>query len=120
VREGLERFLNHPTQGIFRGPYLRIRTPFREAEPGWRRQLDWAPADFKPYRHQAQAFERLSTQRTDARPTLITTGTGSSKTELFLIPVLDHCRRERAKDRVGVKAVRQACHVRGDPGAAAP
>ncbi|OLE26115.1 MAG: hypothetical protein AUG44_14010 [Actinobacteria bacterium 13_1_20CM_3_71_11] len=30
VRDGLEGFLSHPEQGIFRGPYLRIRTPFRE------------------------------------------------------------------------------------------
>ena len=30
VREALEKFLNHPANGIFRGPYLRIRTPFRE------------------------------------------------------------------------------------------
>jgi replicative superfamily II helicase len=105
VRESLERFLNHPSQGIFRGPYLRIRTPFNEAEHGWRGHLDWAPPDFAPYRHQAQAFERLSTRRTPAQPTLITTGTGSGKTESFLVPVLDHCRRERAKGRLGVKAV---------------
>ena len=31
VREGPERFLNHPDRGIFRGPYLRIRIPFRPA-----------------------------------------------------------------------------------------
>ena len=29
VREALEKFLNDPVNGIFRGPYLRIRTPFR-------------------------------------------------------------------------------------------
>ncbi|MFC7648604.1 hypothetical protein ACFQX6_55280 [Streptosporangium lutulentum] len=42
VREALERFLNHPEQGIFRGPYLRIRTPFRSAEKGWKDCLEWA------------------------------------------------------------------------------
>ncbi|GIH72632.1 DEAD/DEAH box helicase [Sphaerimonospora thailandensis] len=105
VREALERFLNHPEQGIFRGPYLRIRTPFRTAEDGWRKTLEWAPAGFSPYRHQAKAFDRLSTLGKRAEPTLITTGTGSGKTESFLIPVLDHCRRERAKGRGGVKAV---------------
>jgi replicative superfamily II helicase len=105
VRDGLERFLNHPAQGIFRGPYLRIRTPFRHADESWRQCLEWTPADFAPYRHQARAFERLSTLRGPAEPTLVTTGTGSGKTESFLIPVLDHCRRERAKARAGVKAV---------------
>lgn len=105
VREGLEKFLNHPEQGIFRGPYLRIRTPFRAAGEGWRRALEWAPEGFRPYTHQARAFERLSTSNGDALPTLITTGTGSGKTESFLIPVLDHCRRQRRQGRTGVKAV---------------
>ncbi|GGK65751.1 helicase [Planomonospora parontospora subsp. parontospora] len=105
VREALKRFLNHPEQGIFRGPYLRIRTPFRTADDGWAKVLEWAPAGFTPYRHQAKAFERLSTLGKRAEPTLITTGTGSGKTESFLVPVLDHCRRERAGGKGGVKAV---------------
>jgi ATP-dependent helicase YprA (DUF1998 family) len=60
VREGLERFLNHPRQGIFRGPYLRIRTPFQQAAEGWQGILEWAPARPRPYLHQAQAWARLS------------------------------------------------------------
>ncbi|MBF9131869.1 hypothetical protein I0C86_23305 [Plantactinospora sp. S1510] len=40
VRRGLEAFLTHPEQGIFRGPYLRIRTPFRPASGEWRSTLD--------------------------------------------------------------------------------
>lgn len=106
VRDGLEKFLNHREQGIFRGPFLRIRTPFRKAEDGWRELLEWAPSTFRsPYRHQVRAFERLSTFNGDAEPTLITTGTGSGKTESFLIPVLDHCRRQRRQGRTGVKAI---------------
>ncbi|RAO47814.1 ATP-dependent helicase HRQ1 [Micromonospora saelicesensis] len=105
VRHGLEGFLSHPEQGIFRGPYLRIRTPFRPAEGDWRAHLDWAPADFTPYLHQANAFARLSTKGRAAEPTLITTGTGSGKTESFLIPVLDHCRRQKQQGRAGVKAI---------------
>ncbi|MER5418210.1 DEAD/DEAH box helicase [Streptosporangium roseum] len=106
VRDALERFLNHPEQGIFRGPYLRIRTPFRSAEDGWRQALEWAPpGDWTPYRHQAKAFRRLSTLNKQAEPTLITTGTGSGKTESFLVPVLDHCRRQKESGKHGVKAV---------------
>ncbi|MEO3777276.1 DEAD/DEAH box helicase [Micromonospora sp. B11E3] len=105
VRQGLEGFLSHPEQGIFRGPYLRIRTPFRPAAGDWRACLDWAPADFTPYLHQANAFARLSTKGKAAEPTLITTGTGSGKTESFLIPVLDHCRRRRQQGRAGIKAI---------------
>ncbi|QUX31731.1 DEAD/DEAH box helicase [Nocardiopsis akebiae] len=105
VREGLEAFFNDPRQGIFRGPYLRVRTPFRHADDSWHEHLEWRPAGFKPFLHQAKAFQRLSTLHGPAEPTLITTGTGSGKTESFLIPLLDHCRRERAAGNTGIKAV---------------
>lgn len=105
TRESLAAFLNDPEQGIFRGPYLRIRPPFRPAGDGWRHHLEWAPRGFTPYQHQAEAFARLSTLHGPAEPTLVTTGTGSGKTESFLVPVLDHCRRARRQGRTGVKAV---------------
>ncbi|MFE0245358.1 DEAD/DEAH box helicase [[Kitasatospora] papulosa] len=104
TRRALERFLEHPETGMFRGPYLRIRTPFHKADTGWEKHLEWNPG-FSPYRHQAKAYERLSTLHGPALPTLVTTGTGSGKTESFLVPVLDHCRREKALGRRGVKAV---------------
>ncbi|MFD6467181.1 DEAD/DEAH box helicase [Streptomyces goshikiensis] len=107
TRRALERFLGHPETGIFRGPYLRIRTPFHRADDGWQRELDSTAGfpGFAPYRHQAKAWTRLSTLHGPAQPTLVTTGTGSGKTESFLIPVLDHCRRQRALGRRGIKAV---------------
>ncbi|MFK0015470.1 DEAD/DEAH box helicase [Streptomyces sp. NPDC091027] len=106
TRRALENFLGDPDDGIFRGPYLRIRTPFRSAaNDDWQRHLQWWPQDFRPHRHQEQAWERLSTLHGPARPTLVTTGTGSGKTESFLVPLLDHCRREREAGREGVKAV---------------
>lgn len=107
AREALHRFLGDETSGMFRGPFLRLRTPFTRADSGWEELLDWRrDDDWTPYRHQARAFERLSSAggRTP-RPTLLTTGTGSGKTEAFLYPVLDHCARERAAGRGGVKAV---------------
>jgi ATP-dependent helicase YprA (DUF1998 family) len=55
--------------------------------------------------HQAQAFRRLSTWQKQAQPTLVTTGTGSGKTEAFLYPVLDHCQRQRRDGQRGVKAL---------------
>ncbi|RLL69317.1 DEAD/DEAH box helicase [Streptomyces sp. Z26] len=108
TRGALERFLGDADDGIFRGPYLRIRTPFRPVVgDDWQRHLTWWPRTkgFTPYRHQERAWERLSTLHGPARPTLVTTGTGSGKTESFLVPVLDHCRREREAGREGVKAV---------------
>ncbi|MCK9904166.1 RNA helicase [Parafrankia colletiae] len=111
-RAALERFLEHPEHGIYRGPYLRVRIPFRAAAAGWERHLEWRPGGgWVPYEHQARAFERLSTLRSPAEPTLVTTGTGSGKTEAFLVPVLDHCARahrtggENGARRSGIKAV---------------
>ncbi|MER5211570.1 DEAD/DEAH box helicase [Streptomyces sp. NPDC002838] len=106
TRRALQEFLGDPDDGIFRGPYLRIRTPFQTAvDDGWKRHLEWHPTGFRPHRHQALAWERLSTLHGRAEPTLVTTGTGSGKTESFLIPLLDHCLRRRAAGRDGVKAL---------------
>ena len=110
AREGLERFLNDPRQGMFRGPYLRIRTPFTHAGADWRQILEWAPDHPVPYLHQVQAWHRLNSKDRDPEPTLITTGTGSGKTEAFLIPILDHCRRERAGR--ASRASRRSCCTR--------
>ena len=110
--DGLERFIEHPVHGVFRGPYLRVRTRYRSAaatdeggEHGWRDHLEWAPEGFTPHAHQARAFARLSSLHGPPRPTVITTGTGSGKTEAFLYPILDHCRRARARGEGGVKAL---------------
>jgi ATP-dependent helicase YprA (DUF1998 family) len=107
ARESLHRFLGDEDTGMFRGPFLRIRAPFTAADQSWRELLDWKRDDgWTPYAHQAVAFARLSSMggRTP-QPTLVTTGTGSGKTEAFLYPVLDHCARERAAGQRGVKAV---------------
>jgi ATP-dependent helicase YprA (DUF1998 family) len=110
----LTEFLEHPTDGIFKGPYLRLRLPFRPAADGWRQVLDWHPLDdgkgFAPYSHQAKAFARLSSaavgpERPRPLPTLVTTGTGSGKTEAFLYPILDHVLRAKMRGESGMKAL---------------
>ena len=58
-RRALAEFLEHPEDGIFKGPYVRLRLPFRPADPGWEQHLDWTPP-FPPYRHQAEAYRRLT------------------------------------------------------------
>lgn len=105
TRHGLADFLADPVEGIFRGPYLRVRTPFVSVDDGWKSPLAWTPDDFTPFVHQASAWSRLSTFGHEPEPTLVTTGTGSGKTECFLFPILDHCVRERAAGRSGIKAL---------------
>ncbi|GAA3571385.1 DEAD/DEAH box helicase [Microlunatus spumicola] len=106
----LEDFLRHDADGIFKGPYVRLRLPFRPANDGWETLLDWMPEGFMPYGHQADAFRRLCSRGDDGdfvqpQPTLVTTGTGSGKTEAFLYPILDHVLRARAAGVAGTKAL---------------
>ena len=104
ANDALKEFLEHPEHGIFRGPFLRIRMPFGPAASGWEEHLDISP-QFPPYGHQARAFERLTSKDHTPQPTLVTTGTGSGKTEAFLYPILDHVRRMKALGQTGVKAL---------------
>lgn len=114
ARRALEEFLGDPDDGIFRGPYIRARVPFRAAADGWRDSLSWYEGH-TPYGHQAEAFRRLSSAnlgeqsdgsvKTAPLPTLVVTGTGSGKTEAFLYPILDHVIRAKAAGDTGVKAL---------------
>ncbi len=107
TREELDRFLGGDptggTPGIFRGPYVRLRAPFKAVEANWEPPLEWLPDGFRPYMHQARAYGRLASLDQEPQPTLVTTGTGSGKTECFLHPILDHCARHRGKP--GIKAI---------------
>ncbi len=99
---GMERvirdFLARPG-AVTKGPFLTVELPFEQGGPP-----DFFPAvplPYVPYRHQVEAFERLGGRR--KRSTLVATGTGSGKTECFLLPILDACYEDR--QRPGVKAV---------------
>ncbi|ODU05910.1 MAG: heavy metal resistance protein CzcA [Pseudonocardia sp. SCN 72-86] len=105
ARDALDRFLGDPGSGMFKGPYVRLRLPFRPAEDGWRQSLEWYEGH-PPYGHQAAAFARLSSLVNDRPlPTLVTTGTGSGKTEAFLYPLLDHVLRAKREGVTGTKAL---------------
>lgn len=105
ARGALEEFLRDPESGVFRGPYLKVRTPYKFVDDTWASTLAWTPQGFRPFQHQAEAFTRLSTLGKAARPTIVTTGTGSGKTESFLVPLLDHARRAGARGERGIKAI---------------
>lgn len=108
VQAALDRFLSDPNDGIFKGPFIRTRTPFKP-QPGGGDALEITPGKFEPYGHQARAFERLSSRHLGEgkrpQPTLVTTGTGSGKTESFLYPILDHVVRHRRHGGTGVSAL---------------
>lgn len=118
VASALDAFLTDERSGIFLGPYLRTRLPFAGGGDASAARVlvpslpDW----FVPYAHQSSAFARLTTsplvsgEQDDAgfrlpKPTIVTTGTGSGKTESFLYPVLDHAARARQAGIGGIKAL---------------
>ncbi|MFC6287576.1 DEAD/DEAH box helicase [Nocardioides sp. GCM10027113] len=109
ARAALLELLQDRESGIFKGPYLRLRLPFRPAAEGWRDSLEWYEGP-TPYGHQAEAFARLTSldlgsDKPRPLPTLVTTGTGSGKTEAFLYPILDHVLRARRRGVTGTKAL---------------
>ncbi len=73
---------------LFQGPYLDIKLPFRKAAADTQ-PFRHLTLPFTPYQHQLEAFARLAGDA--PRSTLVATGTGSGKTECFMLPVLDDC-----------------------------
>ncbi|MDO4909252.1 MAG: DEAD/DEAH box helicase, partial [Corynebacterium sp.] len=116
AKQEFKRFLqtlDHETgaqHSLFRGPFVRTAMPFKKVDEEDAHVLQWLPSGFVPYVHQDEAFRRLRTADRRGRtqqpsPTAIVTGTGSGKTEAYLYPILDHCVRERAKNKLGPKAI---------------
>ncbi len=86
-------------ENLVRGPYLSLALPFRKA-PG-DEPFPKVPLGFAPYHHQRAAMERLASAA--GKSTMVATGTGSGKTECYLLPILDHCREQAGKR--GIKAI---------------
>ncbi len=108
VGDAFYRFIEDKDDGLFKGPYISLKTPFVSAseEESQHMPLEIAP-NFPPYKHQLQAFSQLSMQNGhQPEPTLLTTGTGSGKTECFLYPILDYCYHCNKYERqTGVKVI---------------
>ena len=108
VSDAFYRFIEDKDNGLFKGPYVSLKTPFvsATAEESANIPLDIAPS-FPPYKHQLQAFHQLSMKNGHKpEPTLLTTGTGSGKTECFLYPILDYCYHCNQYERqTGVKVI---------------
>jgi DEAD/DEAH box helicase domain-containing protein len=88
---------------FIKGPWVTVDLPYKsiaDENGNWPQPFPEIPLKFAPYIHQYKAFERLSKQE---RSTLIATGTGSGKTESYLWPILDYCRKHQ--DKPGIKAI---------------
>ena len=83
---------------LVKGPYLSLELPFQSAPEGGE-PFPEVPLGFTPHRHQRVAFDHLA----HGRSIVVATGTGSGKTECFLFPILDHCRRQAGSG--GIKAI---------------
>ena len=99
----VDDFLAEP-ENLVKGPYLSVALPYRHAPEGGE-PFPEVPLGYTPYRHQRTAFSRLAADA--ERSTIIATGTGSGKTECFLLPILDYCREQAGtpEGRKGIKAI---------------
>lgn len=96
----IDRFLADREQ-LLKGPYVSVSLPFHQGSG-----RDWfpeIPLPFPPYKHQEKAFQRLLPG--SPQNTLVATGTGSGKTECFLLPLLEHCRQQQDQAQRGIKAI---------------
>ena len=106
TEKALESFFTHPEEGLFKGPWLQLKRPFRLEQADTSKLFD-LHVPWVPFKHQALSWKRLTTHnRNIPQHTIVTTGTGSGKTECFLYPLLDHCLRmkETGKEK-GIKAI---------------
>lgn len=83
---------------VFKGPYVSLGLPFKSGSSS--SVFSSVSLGYTPYLHQEQAFLRL--QSSVGASTIIATGTGSGKTESFLLPILDYC---NSCSSSGVKAI---------------
>jgi len=107
ISDAFYKFIQNEKYGISHEPYISLKTPFTSAESDGRDLLDVVPG-YMLYKHQYLSFSRLSTKKEhNPQPTLLTTGTGSGKTECFLYPLLDYCYhwRKNHPNKEGIKAI---------------
>lgn len=104
VHNAFYSFITHTTDGLFKGPYLSLKLPFVKANEQDQKDIPLTiKPNWLPYDHQVKSWHRLSTVDQGTKPTIITTGTGSGKTESFMYPILDYCYHNLS--RQGIKVI---------------
>ncbi|HTV72465.1 MAG TPA: DEAD/DEAH box helicase, partial [Candidatus Acidoferrales bacterium] len=109
LREAFSRALDE-RNFLIREPYVSLAAPFQLGNK--LADLGLAPAVEQrfmetvftreprlPYKHQTDATARIQ----NGLHTIVATGTGSGKTEAFLMPIIDHC--FRSSNQKGPKAL---------------
>ncbi|HQQ00994.1 MAG TPA: DEAD/DEAH box helicase, partial [bacterium] len=102
LAEQAKKFFTGPSSldiPLVKGPYISLSEPYAEGAPVEELAQEGLLHPMMPgiigyprmYRHQQEVFEAVK----QGRHTLISTGTGSGKTEAFLYPIVDHLLRER-------------------------
>lgn len=75
------------TNPIVKGPFIKVSLPYMNCSSQDENPLS-LKTDYLPYIHQINSFKRL--HHPNPQNTVITTGTGSGKTECFMYPFLDY------------------------------
>ncbi|NOT01453.1 MAG: DEAD/DEAH box helicase [Phycisphaerales bacterium] len=90
---------------LTREPFVALSQPYAIAPPITElhrlARERFAPICETPYQHQADACKRILA----GKATVVATGTGSGKTEAFLMPIIDHCLRVHKDGEDAVKAI---------------
>jgi hypothetical protein len=95
LREALEQALDQPLF-LAQEPFFQAHRPFRSGkrwqelpiDPKLAQVMQARSRNERAYLHQSEAIDELLSP--NARPVVVTTGTGSGKTEAFLLPVLQN------------------------------
>ena len=113
--------LARKSEGLFRGPLLEATPKYKQGKslfdmltegdsPLSQEFMNYAPGlkeaeahnrinlERPLYLHQAKALQKVIGEN---RNIVVSTGTGSGKTECFLLPIIDHLLKERASNRLG-------------------
>ncbi|VAW67741.1 Helicase, C-terminal:Type III restriction enzyme, res subunit:DEAD/DEAH box helicase, N-terminal, partial [hydrothermal vent metagenome] len=97
-----EQLVNTANNGeaFIKGPYVSISLPFAKKSENLNFFSSFS-TEHSPFVHQQTSWEWLRSDKTP-KSTIVATGTGSGKTECFLYPLLDHCKRNTSS---GIKAI---------------
>lgn len=95
---------------LLKGPYIEITPPFETGKTiqtlidegvlckGFERLKDHFKLDMNLYLHQQQALEKISVEKKNA---VVATGTGSGKTECFMLPIINELINQDEKGQLG-------------------